>query len=217
MRLDNPYAPFCTDHVRLSPRWANSADVHRRIAALRNTPIATAVLTDVAGQRSAYLESTPISEDLIDALLLSYATITDGQDLSIPSVALHGIQHRAENLAAGLIRDGVPSARVELLAVIGLRRRSGTRWLHDPQLTHTVVLLDRHTDTEVIVDPSVAAFAPVPSIDISVHDQLSADSGPYGDTPYVAEVDQYINGDHLAWDSCSDPLEQVGWQQISNS
>ncbi|WP_166442064.1 hypothetical protein [Nakamurella flava] len=167
----------------------------------------SAVRSAVDRAENAYLEATPISADLIRPLLSAVHAITAGEDISIPTVALRGIAHCAENLAAGLIRAGVPSTRVELVHLHGLRRRIGARWEHDPQLTHTVVLLDRHTDTEVIVDLSIAAFAPVPHRDVSVRDQLGGDPGPFGDSPYVADVDGYMSGDRVAWDFCSDTLE----------
>ena len=118
-----------------------------------------------------------------------------------PADAVERMEAGLDGFAAELERAGVKRSRISRMEVRGLGRRTPTgREQRSADYVHQVLVLDADTEREVVVDPHVAAFAPVRDHQRPVDDQLGSGTTPFGDVPFVCSRVDYVAGAHLWWD-----------------
>lgn len=105
-----------------------------------------------------------------------------------------------ENLIAhGIARERITTWRFE-----GGSRRdpySGVKQEFGPGEVHHALVLDKGTSREVVIDPSISKYAPVYDRNSPVDDQLASGMTPFGDSPWIGTMDEYVNGGFFNWSS----------------
>lgn len=208
VRPDYIYAPYCHDHRSYSSTYAESTAAGSKLlwdgmAAVPDSSVSTVRSTATA----AYREGTSAAEDVVSSIIDCMTEIEEGVDLSVPNLAMDRLATRAMSLRDALIRKGIDPERVGIMRVKGLHRMVGGRETYNPDTVHQILHLDEGTENEVVIDPSIAAFAPVRRRKTSVDVQLPSGITPYGDSPWIGDPQDYLNGTHIWWEH-SEPLPE---------
>jgi len=70
---------------------------------------------------------------------------------------------------------------------------------------HEVLVIDAGTQNEILIDPFIAAFAPVPkaaaSLPVSQSGMVSANVSPYVDGVWMGTREDYQNNGFIEWRS----------------
>ncbi len=182
-------------------------EVARRSAAwplMSNPPAPRPALSVMDVQAMDYSRNLPIHHDTAQAVLGAVRESTGVRHNDAPSAAARNREKVHE--IADRLRDTLGSERVNVVRMTGLARSTHqiARTVA-PTFSHDVILLDRGTDEEVIVDPFVAAFAPVPRDRADSPVLAFPDSGlgvsPYADGTFIGTRQEYGSNAYFQWQS----------------
>ena len=147
-------------------------------------------------------ENTPVDKKTADSIVAAVATLQSKDQLEIPQAALDSIETDFPQFIKALSEHGIARNRIQVMTLQGLDRLTmrGTRQ-SAPEAYHEVVVLDRGTEREVVVDPFISIYAPVRKLDGSVNDQLPSGYTPFGDVPWIGPMDEYVDGAYMQWNN----------------
>jgi hypothetical protein len=179
--------------VRESPYWP----------VVSRPPASSRPTNALEGAVEAYTRHLPISADAARAVLTVSKDVFGKESLDVPSEAARLRVNGAREFATRL-GEAIGPERVTTVEFGGLVRKTATRTRHvRGGLSHQVVVIDKGTDSEVLIDPFIAAFAPVRK---EVSDQPVTSSGmrgvmtsPYADTPWIGRPEDYRVNGHIQW------------------
>jgi len=163
-------------------------------------PVSYDVVERVADAYARHLSITPeTARAVLDAIRDELGTF----DVAVPRRAAHA-RGRVDAIAARLA-ERLGADRVALMDVQGLVRKTARRpRFLSRTVTHRVIVLDPGTEQETVVDPFVAALAPVRT---EVGERHVLESGlervavsPYADRPWMGPMEDYLYNGHFEWE-----------------
>lgn len=203
--------PRCYLHIHEGQNEPESLEsIRARIEARRNGPEFPSYKSRDHGYSIHYVsdkqlhsetlsDHTPVDKNTAKAIVSAVSKLSVDK-LETPQEAIGCIESEFPQFVNSLSEHGIARQRISVLTLQGLERRTMRGTPHSsPEAYHEVVVLDRGTDREVVVDPFIAIYAPVRKLDVSVNDQLPSGYTPFGDVPWIGPVDEYVDGHYMQW------------------
>lgn len=167
-----------------------------------------AFLAPPSGERSPRMAGeellvahTSIDPALAAPVMEAVEQLKQRASLTIPAEAYLAEEQLLDTFLQELQGAGVAKQRISVLRLSGMHRRTmNGREQYGEGVVHHVVVLDGDTTSEVVVDPFIAALAPVRNQRREVDEQLPSGVTPFGDLPWVGTREEYIMGDYLWWE-----------------
>lgn len=133
---------------------------------------------------------------------------SNGNDMTIPANTenLRGVGYL--ELGGLMVRNGFPKSRLRVVEFQGIRRKTkGVREQHSPNFQHRAIALepdwDNHSTHITVIDPVISSLAPLvgDARNDRVAEHFSSGETPYGESPYIGELEEYKDGAHLGWNT----------------
>lgn len=142
------------------------------------------------------------TQHIVDAV----REVTGSTTLATPAKALEQ-RGRVRDVALQL-RERLPGSTVEVFRFQGLTRYTTSLarpQLRAPEAQHEVIVIDRQGEQPLLVDPCVAALAPVPRdrqhLPLIQTGMPNAGWSPYADELWVGHPEDYRDNAFLTWES----------------
>lgn len=204
------YGGYCYKHRNqspmahmLSPGSVLSGD---ELSLMKSAPPISGARVRGLDRRGAYSAETISSStgmsisDSRALVISSYSLERKYGDMRIPANATPA-EDAARELRDEMIKEGVDESRVSLERFRSANRMTMSGKVNRiPNMEHEVLVLDRGTDQEKIIDPSISKFAPLRDRSSEVDDELPSGVTPFGDAPWVGDREDYMKGSFLWWD-----------------
>lgn len=197
----NPSYPYCQDHVQQKISAESFEDVDTKVEELQRHLTPPAPDTQLSSTTDLVSSLTPLDHDTATSVVDAAAIWARDPRLGIASEAQSLMPNAANDFRQLLLDQGVPSDRMRIATVTGMHRltRKGL-WLTQSDVSHRVLVIDPRTEQETVIDPVIAALAPVRNPQVPVEDQLDSGTTPFADLPWIGTASGYTDGDWLKWD-----------------
>lgn len=146
-------------------------------------------------------QACDLDEHDLNIVLDSYEEVRQGRDFSIPGNIPPEVNLELHDT---MFSGGFDGRRLRLYDVKGFNRRRDGRVDNNPGYSHTVIGIDPDsTSPRTVIDGLVPAFAPIRRSDqgVPLEDTIPSGSTPYTEYPWIGRSRDYLNGDHMWWDS----------------
>lgn len=180
----------------LQPEWAQMALPPRAL----NAP------TQRGSAVEAYARHLLVDESTASAILDASREVFGRTFLESPADAAR--QRVKVRDVAQLLRERLGHDRVDIVRVSGLVRKSASRPREvSPDISHEVLLIDKGAESEILVDPFIAAFAPVPresaARPVAESGMAGVMASPYVDALWMGTRYEYVANGYLEWQSAA--------------
>lgn len=204
---------YCYAHRSLS---VSTIDPGRTDSIIESAPelLTTGSLRtpEVARIGETLSEATPIHHSYSAAIADACKSWNESlsQDATIPQMGA-SLEHDPRTIykfKEHLMKAGISEERITIWRFSGGHRmdpKSGVKQSFGGE-THEAIILDKYTNNEVVIDPSVSKYAPVRDFTAPVDDQLPSGLTPFSDSPWIGSLEEYMNGSFLGWSH----REQIG-------
>lgn len=162
----------------------------------------SSILDETGVQCDLIVENTSISPDIAVNIIDVVRDMEEEHNLDVPSYVGPRIESLISEFQERLIISGVDRARISMIRMTGLHRRTlKGRVQNAAEISHIVTVLDRdNAEHQTVVDPFVSIMTPVRDPNRSIREQYDGPGSPLSDIPMIAPVRDYVYGDYLWFD-----------------
>lgn len=218
------YYPFCWQHYRMTSNYveAEGGGVltdEMRDSLVRPQTKMRAVIPETFGHYSDDIGMSKDDAGKISDAIDSWNPDDEHYDRhTIPSVAAKNQTEWCREFRDEMVSAGIDPSKIKLMQFQGIRRfvpDTGKQQTSN-KFTHKAILLqnDEDENDDIIIDPSIAALAPVrykdkrniigkvvrkKNADQPVDETFRSGTLPYGDSPFVTTKSDYLKNYNFRW------------------